>query len=133
MKLYEFFNVPVDPQKKPDPHFNHISAEEKQKMADDVFWFILDNDALHKEYIMPVISDLKSQITDPEFNKEKFNKKWAPMVSKGCGLFYKKEKLSKDPKDLFDNNLKDELCKRLTDKLMDEVKDDAYQVGDHSL
>jgi hypothetical protein len=133
MKLYEFFNVSDDSRKKPDPHFDHISAEEKQKMADEVFWFILDHDALHKEYVLPVVGELKSQIEDPKFDREKFNKQWSPMVSKGCSLFYKKEKLSKDPKNLFDDELKDELCKRLTDKFAEEVKDDVYQVGGHSL
>lgn len=133
MKLYEFFNVPVDPLKKPDPHFDHISAEEKQKMADNVFWFILDNDSLHKEYVLPYISDLKNQLTSPDFNREKFSKYWAPMVNKGCNLFHRKEKLTKNPDKLFDDNLKRDICKKLTDKFIDEVKNDMYFIGDHKL
>lgn len=133
MKLYEFFNIPIDPLKKPDPHFDHISAEEKEKLANEVFWFILDNDSLHKEYVLPEIQELKKVIDSPNFNRDKFSKKWEPMVAKGCNQYYKKEKLKKSPNDLFDSELKTDLCKKLTDRFIDDIKDDAYNIGEHKL
>ena len=131
MKLNEFFNVPVDKKQKYDPHHAGISAEEKQKMADEVFWFIVDHDDLHKEYVMPFVQDMKAQVTSPNFNRDRFTKMWAPMVAKGCQLFHKKHKLKKDPKDLFDKEMKDGLYKALTDRFIKDIQDDEYHVGDH--
>lgn len=133
MKLNEFFNVPIDPLKEPDPHHNHVSADEKERMANEVFWFILDNDSLHKEFVLPFVKDLKHLISSPNYDKERFTKYWSPMVSKGCNLFYKKEKLKKDPKNLFDQEFKDGICEKLTEKFIEEIRNDYYQVGDHKL
>jgi hypothetical protein len=133
MKLYEFFNVPVDKKEKAFPDYaNSKSDEEKTKIADQLFWYIIDNDDLHKEFVLPFIKDMKAQITSPGFNRDRFTKKWLPMINKGAKLFYKHEKLKDDPKDLFTDNLKDELCKQLCDKFIDEVKEDHYHIGDHA-
>jgi hypothetical protein len=131
MKLYEFFNVPFDRKEKDTSTFLKKSDEDKDKMSDDVFWFIVDHDNLHKEYVLPFVRDMKSQINSPDFNRGKFTKKWLPMVKKGCQLFYKHKKLKDDPKDLFSNELQDDLCKRLCDKFIEDVKEDSYNVGIH--
>ena len=133
MKLYEFFNVPVDKKQKYDPHHADISVEEKQKMADEVFWFILDHDELHKEFVLPFIQELKNQITSPNFNKDRFTKMWMPMVSKGCKLFHKKHKLKKNPTDLFDEEMRKGLCKSVGDKFIKEIEDDIYSVKGHKI
>jgi hypothetical protein len=39
--------------------------------------------------------------------------------------------LTDNPAKLFDEDFKDELCKRLCDKFIDDVQEDYYQVGDH--
>ena len=131
MKLYEFFNIPVNKKEKENPSVIGISQEEKQKMADELFWFILDNDRLHKEYVLPFVNSMKDQITSPTFNKDRFTKMWMPMVNKGCKEFYSKHKLKKDPKELFDDSTKTVICKSLSDKFIEEFKDDAYSVRAH--
>lgn len=132
MKLYEFFNVPVDKKEKEFPDFGKTkSTEEKAKLADEVFWYIIDNDDLHKEFVMPFAKEIKNQVTSPNFNHNRFTKHWMPMVEKGCRLFHKRQKLKDNPNKLFDEELKDELCKRLSEKYVEDVRDDHYHVGDH--
>jgi uncharacterized protein YaaW (UPF0174 family) len=131
MKLNEFFNVPIDKKEKNDPEHVRVSAEEKQKMADEVFWFIIDHDMLHKEYSLPFVRDMKDQLKSPNFDKDKFSKMWMPMVNKGCHLYYKQNKLKKDPKELFDKELRDGLCKSLGEKFIEEINDNAYHIGSH--
>lgn len=133
MKLYEFFNVPADKKSKHEfPNYAGQSQEEKEKVADDVFWYIIDQDDLHKEFVLPFVRDMKAQVTSPNFNRDRFTKKWMPMVSKGCKSYYKKEKLQDDPKDIFSDDMKQELCKKLCDKFIQEIQDDDYQIGDYS-
>jgi hypothetical protein len=132
MKLYEFFNVPVDKKEKQFPDYGKSKTEEeKAKMADELFWYIIDNDTLHKEHVLPFVKELKTQITSPDFNRNRFTKSWMPMVNKGCRLFYKHHKLKENPAKLFDEDFKDELCKRLCDKFVKDVQEDHYHVGDH--
>ena len=132
MKLYEFFNVPVDKKEKQFPDFGKPKTqEEKAKLADELFWYIVDHDDLHKEFVMPFAREIKGQITASNFNRDRWTKYWMPMVNKGCKLFYKRQKLKDNPDKLFDDELKDELCKRLGEKFIDDVKDDQYYVGAH--
>lgn len=132
MKLYEFFNVPVDKKEKDFPDYNKSkSDEEKSKMADEVFWYIIDNDKLHKEYVLPFLYEIKALVNSPNFNRDRFTKKWMPMVEKGCRMFYKHHKLSDNPEDIFDDDLKQETCQKLCDKFLEEIKEDHYQIGDH--
>jgi DNA-binding transcriptional regulator YhcF (GntR family) len=133
MKLYEFFNVPVEQHEKENKSFHKAkSQEEKQKMADEVFWFILDHDALHKEHVIPSVRELAGQTMNPDFNRSKFAKQWIPMVSKGCTMFHKKNKMTQDPRDVFDDEFKDSLCKRFAEKFIKEINDKEYYIGAHS-
>jgi hypothetical protein len=131
MKLFEFFNVPVDNKDKPMKIGK--SKDDKLKLADEIFWFIIDNDALHKEFVLPFAAELKDKISSPEFNKERFHKMWGPMVAKGCKLYHKKEKLKDSPDSLFDDEFKKDICQKVSDKFQDEFKNKYYQVGDHTL
>jgi hypothetical protein len=79
------------------------------------------------------VSELKDVITSAEFNKERFSKMWAPMVSKGCNLYHKKEKLKDNPKTLFDQELKDGLCQQISEKFIEEFKENIYQVGEYKV
>jgi len=131
MKLNEFFNIPLDRKEKKFPSYPGQSEEEQGKLEDDLFWYILDNDDLHKEFVLPFISDLKTAIDSPEFSKNRFSKKWYPMIRKGCHSFYKKKKMSADPKDLFGQELIQNLSDRLTNKFVTDIKDDQYYIGKH--
>ena len=55
-----------------------------------------------------------------------------PAVNKGCRLFYKHHKLTDNPAKLFDEDFKNEVCERLCDKFIEDIKEDQYQVGDHT-
>ena len=132
MKLYEFFSVPVDKTGKEFKTFKKQSQEEKQKTADEVFCYILDHDLLHKEFVLPFVSKIKNKISDPNIDRNRFAKSWLPMVNKGCTLYHKKMKLNSNPKELFDQKTREDLCKRLADQFIDDLTNDEYHVGDYS-
>lgn len=132
MKLYEFFNVPVDKTGKESKPFKKQHQEDKQKAADDAFWYILDHDQLHKEFVLPYVKEIKTLVSDPNFNKDRFTKSWIPMINKGCSLYHKKSKMTGDPKDLFDKQTREDLALRFAEQLIDDISNDEFHVGNHS-
>ena len=133
MKLYEFFNVPQDKKEKESPLGSKKTDDEDQKLAQNVFWYIIDHDDLHKEFVLPFVKNMKQQINSPDFNRDRFTKSWMPMVNKGCHLYYKHKKLKDDPKELFPKEMREGLCKDLCEKFIEEINDKAYHIGDHKL
>jgi hypothetical protein len=97
-----------------------------------VFWFIIDHDDLHKEFVLPFARDLEKQLGSPNFNRERFTKQWIPMVNKGCQLYYKKNKLKDDPAEIFNKELRKGICEKLSEKFMDEISNNSYRIGKHT-
>jgi hypothetical protein len=119
MKLVEFFNKAIEVGKNTKDH-------DTDKISDDLFWFILDHDKLHKDYFLPIAQKLKKlKEVEPEVIKELY----MPMVIKGCKEFYHdkdmKGKLGKE----FPKELRDEMCHRLHDHYFDDVQNDEYKLG----
>jgi hypothetical protein len=131
MKLNEFFgNIKHDTEQDKDLDPQSIGKEEEQELEDQVFWFILDDDDLHKKYFMPVAKELvRIHKTDTKADDLTNWKTWMPMVNAGCMNFYKEQDLKKRPEDVFTKEMRVALCKRLTDHYHDDILKDSYNLG----
>lgn len=129
MKLYEFFSVPQsDEEKDPRDRVWGKTADEEQKLADEVYWFILDDDRLHKECFMPLAHEVSEKMKDKTFDRGEFTKKWMPMVNKGCLKFYKTHEMTEDPKDVFSKEMRKALCQRFADEHHPAIEKGEYKL-----
>lgn len=130
MKLYEFFSVP-SLEKDEEGQFEKMSAENREQIANDVFWDILDNDTLHKKYFIPIARDIHNELKkSKKVDRDAIRPKWMPMVKEGCLAFHKKHKMKGNPAKIFDKEFCKGLCERLSDKFLDDIKKDAFKLGD---
>lgn len=131
MKLNEFFgNIKHDTDQDKDLDPQSIGKEEEQELEDQIFWFILDDDDLHKKYFIPVAKELlRIHKTDTKADDLVDWKTWMPMVNAGCMNFYEEEDLKKRPEDVFTKEMRVALCKRLTDHYHDDIFKDSYNLG----
>lgn len=130
MQLFEFFGThqyKKQTQQNNSEDFKEDEAEEK--LADELYWFILDDDSLHKEYFLPLAIKIHQSVKDKEFDRSKYVKAWLPMVNKGCLLFYKEHKLSKDPKDVFPFEMRKALCIKLANQHLTDIEEGHYKLG----
>lgn len=110
MLLNEFFGEKIKISKNEDQHDN---------LVNDVFWFILEHDRLHKEYGIQLINQLRKEKTIPE--DQIFNK-FSPMVNKGCKEYYIKNNLTGHLKTHFPKKNRQELCNQLYAHYCDHIK-----------
>ena len=130
MKLYEFFghlDLDLDQKKTDDENLNR---EQEEILIDNIFWFIVDNDKLHKKYFMPAAAKLK-KIHDTASTKDNKHdwKTWIPMVNKGCVEYYEKHDVKGDPKDVFNKRVRRDLCKKLVDHYHKDIVNGEYELG----
>ena len=131
MKLYEFFghfNPTQDQNKTEDPY--SLSHEDEELLSDQVFWYILDSDELHKKYFMPVANKLK-KIYDSESKTDDLHdwKVWIPMVNKGCVEYFEKHDIKGNPREVFNKKFRKTICVKLTDHYHDDIVKGEYQLG----
>lgn len=120
MKLFEFFSKPINvSSSQKDDNQNKIKK-------DDLFWFILDHDKLHKDYFFPIAKKIKSLKECPS---EMVLELYMPMVNQGCKEYYSHKKLSGRLGKLFPKDMREELCHRLYDHYRDDIKNDRYKLG----
>lgn len=119
MKLLEFFNKPLDldHQKK---------NKDNPKFEDELFWYILDHDKLHKDYFFPIAKKLKSL---KECAPEMVLELYMPMVEKGCKEYYQDKKMTGKLGKLFPKEVRENLCQRIHDHLYDDIRADKYKLG----
>lgn len=118
MKLTEFFSKSLD-----------VSIEKNKNKKidkDELFWFMLDNDVLHKKYFFPVAKKLDK---DGECGPALILEMFMPMVKEGCRQFYKDKKLTEKLGKLFSQELREELCNMLYRHYKDGVKSKKYNIG----
>jgi len=123
MKLMEFFGKPMSVDKKKDPH------QDDQNMADDLFWFIVDHDKLHKDYFHPLAVKIHKAEKANKLNKEEIVKDFLPMVKHGCMEFYKKHKMHGRPQDHFTKEVVEDLCEKLFDHYREDIVKGVYKLG----
>lgn len=128
MKLYEFFgNINKNPEQDRDPQ--SLGKEEEQELCDKVFWYIIDEDDLHKKHFLPIAKELKAKYDDTTDNSAGDWKVWIPMVNAGCMKFYKDHDVKQHPKDAFSKEFRKDLCKRLEDHFREDIAKGEYTLG----
>lgn len=131
MKLYEFFGAPTNKEESNDMRdkMSGKTQADDDKLADELYWFILDDDELHKEMFLPLAKEITEKQKEGNFDHGEYAKKWLPMVNKGCIKFYKKSELKEDPRDLFTKSMRKGLCQRLADQHHKDIEKGEYNLG----
>ena len=125
MKLFEFFGKPIEELNSDEKHDDpfKLDREERNRLLLDIFDFINNHDNTHKSHFFPIARKIHKsphKKISPEI--------WMPLVKKGCMEFYKHHKLKGDPLDLFDEQLRDDLCKKCS-----EIYNKQILLGDYKL
>lgn len=121
MNLLEFFGSNLE-IKQHDP--SKMDREEKDQLMQDIFYYLIDHDDLHKKYFIDIARQIHKNPT-----KEHKESIWLPLVNKACMEFYKEMKLEGDPKSIFDKELRHELCKRCADHYHRDIMMGEYNLG----
>jgi hypothetical protein len=124
MKLFEFFstldvNLDQTKEKTADEKYE-MSLEERDHFKNDLFFYILDHDDIHRKHF----HDVAEQI---EKNKDSKPSIWLPIVKKGCLEFHNHNNLLSHPKEIFDKEMMEELCNMLDDHYRKDITDGAYK------
>lgn len=107
-----------------------INTENTNTQNDELFWYLLDHDKLHKDFVVPLAKKIKKTSNEGQFDKSKIVKQFMPMVKKGCLEYYKKKNLSGNLGELFPKKLREELCEKLFNHFYEDVlSDDCYKLG----
>ena len=127
MKLYEFFgNIKHDQDPNSDP--DTLGKEEEAELAEQVFWFILDDDELHKKYFLPVAKEIRiKHKADPKTSENDW-KLWIPMVNEGCKDYYENHDVEGHPADVFNKEFRRDLCKRIADQCHKDILKGEYKI-----
>ena len=129
MKLYEFFgNIERNPEKD-DKAPDNLKNEKQQELINNLFWFIIDEDQLHKEYFMPIASKIYKAHKAKKLEGVHDWKLWMPMVKEGCIEFYKEHRMEEDPNELFNKELRIDMCKQLADHYHNDIIHGEYNLG----
>lgn len=123
MLLNEFFGKPADIGKKMS------KDQDDQKLGDELFWYIVDHDRLHKEFFHPLATKIKKQQDGGKVDKEKTVLEFAPMVKKGCLEFFKSKKMKGHPEKIFNKELFKDMCEKLYDHYSQDIQKDQYTLG----
>lgn len=121
MLLKEFFGRSLNLKQESD-------KPDDKGMQDDLFWYILDHDRLHKDYFMPLGKKIKREQTEGVLDNQKIVKEFMPMVNKGCMEYYNKKKMKGHPEKLFKKEMREELCQRLYDHYSEDLMKGSYKL-----
>ena len=108
MKLLEFFSV--NNQENED-------EQSKDQIEKDLMGFILDDDDIYKEKMLPIIQKLKKG--EPE---DALKEQFLELVNDACIKFYKEEELKTDPNKHFPMKLRMSIVKNLIDLNKNSLK-----------
>jgi len=117
MLLNEFFGRSADIHKDPSKN------QEDNKIKDELYWYILDHDRLHKDYFHPIAKKLKQS-----HNRSAAIQEFMPMVEKGCKEFYHFHKMEGKLGKIFPKDLRNEICQQLYDHYIEGVKKNHYKI-----
>lgn len=121
MLLNEFFGKNIDPIKDAQ------RGRDDKNLGDELFWYIIDHDKLHKDYFFPIaakISKLKGKV-----DREATVKEFLPMVLKGCKEFYEHKKMKGHLGRAFSKELRKDMCERLLDHYKEDIVKGKYKLG----
>ena len=123
MLLNEFFGKSID------VHKEMSKSRDDQNIGDELFWYIVDHDKLHKDYFHEVAKKIKKSYDSDTIDKEEIVKDFLPMVKKGCVEFYHHHKMPGKLEKLFNKDLIEDMCEKLYDHYREDIVKDAYKVG----
>jgi spermidine synthase len=123
MKLMEFFGKPID------VHKELSKKRDEQDNGDELFWYIIDHDKLHKDFFHPVAKKIHVALKDNKLSKEEVVDSFMPMVKKGCMEFYHHKELKERPHKLFTKEIMEDLCERLFDHYREDLIKGVYKLG----
>ncbi len=127
MLLKEFFSVPSIEKHQDD---SKGKDKDKAQLANDVYWFILDHDRLHKQHFIPIAQEIYSKVKrKQELDQEHYTECWMPMVEQGCSDYYTKNKMKGNIKKLFDEDFRKELCQKIAERHLEDIKKGEYKLG----
>lgn len=110
----------------------NVKLSEKEKddkaMHDDLFWFFIDHDRLHKDYVVPIGKKIKQAKKDKNAKQQILVDEFMPMVERGCKEYYIKKKLEGHPDKLFSKEMKEEMCQRLYDHYYEDMLKGEYKL-----
>ena len=130
MKLFEFFSVPALSDGEDKDHSKDQDGE-REKLANDLFWYILDNDHLHKKHFFPIAQEIYSSVKeDKDIDRKKYTECWLPMVKEGAMMFYKHMNLTGNPSKIFDKEMCEHICKRIAERHIKDIAEGQYNFGD---
>lgn len=89
-------------------------------IVDDVFWFILDHDRLHKDYFIPIAHKFKQMGNNVD--KDAICKMLVPLVNKGCKEYYYQNEMSGYIGKVFPKDVRQALCEKLFNHYEDIIK-----------
>ena len=120
MKLLEFFSRNLD--------LNHSKNKKDSNInSDEFFFFMIDEDDLHKNYVIPNGRKLKRL---NECGNSMVLECWMPMVKEGCRKYFDQKKMSGNLGKIFDQDLREEMCHRLHDHYFEDFKKGIYNLGE---
>lgn len=121
MKLLEFFGSAIKAGKKEEDKDLH-----RKSNTDEVFWYIIDHDKLHKEFFHPMKDKIKKAHKDGKLDREECIDCFMPMVHKGCMEYYHKYKMTGKPGKLFPKEMREDLCEMLYDHYAEDIVKGEY-------
>ena len=123
MLLNEFFGKAINPTKELE------KDRDSKEIGDDLFWYIVDHDRLHKDYFHPIAKKMMHAHKKNKLSKDEMEEEFMPMVKKGCMEYYHHKKMDGKPEKIFNK----ELCKDMCEKLFNHYKEDVvkghYKLG----
>ena len=119
MKLNEFFSKPMEIRQKG-------KEQTTDNMKDDLYWYMLDHDRLHKDYFLPIAKKIKGL---KECGDDMVLELYMPMVVKGCKEYHKKNQMEGKLGKKFPKELRDELCRKLHSHFFKDVQSNKYKLG----
>jgi hypothetical protein len=123
MLLTEFFGKSIDPIKSLN------KGRDDQNISDELFWFILDHDKLHKDHFHSIAPHIKKHNESGKIDKEKIVAEFMPMVKKGCKEFYLSKKMQGKLGKIFSEELRKDMCERLYDHYKEDIVKEKYKLG----
>jgi len=130
MTLFEFFSVPSIKKHEETKFNNPADDKERQELANELFYYIIDHDDLHKEQFIPIAQAIHREFKkNKKVDKSKYIECWMPMVRQACLEFHKKMKINGNPKKIFDKKLCEHLCRKLADHYIKDITKGEYNLG----
>jgi hypothetical protein len=125
MLLNEFFGLSnkfEEEGKKPAK--KEKDPEQNKSLGSDILEYIINNDRLHKTDFFTIAEKIVIEAT-----KEHKSDVWMPLVNKGCMEFYRMTEMKENPKEIFPEKFRKELCDRLAEHYQNDILKGVYDLG----